>query len=101
MAQRTVDMQKMKTAAGELDKIYSSMQQQLKKLDENMASLKGIWTGEAAAAYLNAYRQNAGDIQKLATAIRSASVTLSTISNNYNKADAQAAEMIKQKMTRG
>lgn len=101
MAQSTVDMQKMKTAASELDKIYSSMQQQLKKLDENMASLKGIWTGEAAATYINSYQQSVSEIQGLATAIRSASVTLTNISTTYNKADAQAAEMIKQKMARG
>ena len=101
MAQSTVDMQKMKTAAAELEKIYSSMQTQLKKLDENMATLKGVWTGEAAATYLNSYRQNQADIQNLATAIRAASQTLTTISTTYNKADAQAAEIIKQKMARG
>lgn len=100
MAQRTVDMQKMKNAAGELDKIYSSMQQQLKKLDENMAALKGIWTGEAASTYINSYQKNVSEIKSLATAIRSASVTLTNISTTYNKADNQAAEMIKQKMTR-
>lgn len=101
MAVSTVDMQKMRTAANELDKIYSSMQAQLKKLNENVSSLRGMWSGEAAAAYINAYQQNAADIQNLATAIRSASATLSTISSTYTKADNQAAEIIKQKMARG
>ena len=73
MAQSTVDMQKMKTAAAELEKIYSAMQNQLKKLEENMQSLKGAWTGEAASAYLASYQENAADINALAQAIRSAS----------------------------
>ena len=101
MAQSTVDMQKMKSAAGELEKIYSSMQNQLKKLEEDMNVLKGMWTGDAANTYINAYKQNAADIRNLATAIHSASNTLSAISATYTKADAQAAEMIKQKMARG
>ena len=101
MAQSTVDMQKMKTASAELEKIYTSMQAQLKKLGENISSLRGLWTGEAASTYINAYQQNSQDIQNLATAIRSASVTLNTISTTYTKADAQAAEIIKQKMARG
>ena len=101
MAVSTVDMQKIKAAANELDQIYSNMQAQLKKLDENVASLRGMWSGEAAAAYLNSYQQNAADIQNLAVAIRSASASLSTISSTYTKADNQAAEMIKQKMARG
>ncbi len=101
MAQSTVDKQKMKTVAAELEKIYSSMQTQLKKLDENVASLKGIWTGEAATTYTGAYKQNAADIQNLATAVKSASTTLTTITTTYTKADAQAAEIIKQKMAKG
>ena len=101
MAQSTVDMQKMKSAAGELDKIYNSMQAQIKKLDENMTALKGIWTGDAATTYVGSYRQNQANIQNLAAAIRAASQTLTTISTTYNKADAQAAEIIKQKMARG
>ncbi len=101
MAQSTVDLQKMKTAASELERIYSSMQTQIKKLDENVQTLKGLWTGEAASAYLQAYRQNQTDIQNLAAAIKAASTTLTTVTATYGKADNQAAEIIKQKMARG
>ena len=101
MAVSTIDMQKIKVASAELEKIYASMQTQLKKLEENITTIKGQWTGDAATTYVNAYRQNSADIQALATAIKSAGVTLSTIAISYTKADSQASEIIKQKMARG
>lgn len=101
MAQSTVNLQKMKTASAELEKIHAAMQAQLKVLDENVQSLRGKWAGEAGAAYLASYQQNAADIKALAAAILSASQTLQSISATYNRADAQAAELIRQKMARG
>lgn len=98
MAQSTVDIQKMKNAASELDKIYSSIQNQLKKMEETVTSLKGMWKGEAAGSYLNTYSQHSQNFQNLANSMKSCSTTLVAIAGTYGKADAAAAEVIKQKM---
>lgn len=101
MATSTVELQKMKSAAAELEKIYTSMQTQLKKLGENVSSLKGIWSGEASTVYINGYQQNAAEINNLAQAIKSAATALTSIAANYQKADSNAAEIIKQKLAKG
>ena len=101
MAASTVNLGKMKSVAGELDKIYTSMTNNKKKLDETVASLQKVWQGEGAAAYQNAYKQNAQDFALLAEAIRSCSATLTTSANTYSKADAAAADAIKAKMAKG
>jgi WXG100 family type VII secretion target len=98
MAQSTVDIQKMKTVAGELDKIYANMMNQIKKLDEAMGNLEKLWKGEGAAAYQTAYRQNTQNFLQLCEAINNCSQTLSGIAVSYGKADNAAAEAIKAKM---
>jgi WXG100 family type VII secretion target len=98
MAQTTVDIQKMKSVAGELDKIYANTMNQLKKMDEAMANLDKLWKGEGATAYQNAYRQNTQNFLQLSEAIRSCSESLSSIANSYGKADSAAADAIKSKM---
>jgi WXG100 family type VII secretion target len=98
MAQSTVDIQKMKTVAGELDKIYANMMNQLKKMDEAMGNLEKLWKGEGAEAYQNAYRQNTQNFLQLAESINNCSQTLTSIATSYNKADNAAAEAIKSKM---
>lgn len=101
MAKNTSDLQKMKTAAGELEKIYTGMQQQINKLDENVSRLSVIWAGAAADTYINSYAAHINEIQSMGTAIRTAASTLSTIVTTYDKTDAQAAEIVKQKLARG
>jgi WXG100 family type VII secretion target len=101
MAANTVNLQKMKSVAAELDKIYISMTNTKKKLDETVASLGRVWQGEGAAAYQAAYSQNAQDFALLAEAIRSCSSTLTVSANTYSKADAAAADAIKAKMAKG
>ncbi|TCL59037.1 WXG100 family type VII secretion target [Kineothrix alysoides] len=94
----TVDLQKMKNVAGELDKIYANMMNQIKKLDEAVGNLQQLWKGEAAQAYQNAYKQNTTNFLQLAEAINSCSSSLTTIATTYNKADTAAADAIKSKM---
>ena len=101
MAKSTVDMQKMKNAASELEKIYTSMTTTKKKLDEVINSLPKMWKGEGATAYQQAYNQNSPNFVQLAEAIKGASTTLNTITTTYGKADAAAAEAIKSKMAKG
>jgi WXG100 family type VII secretion target len=101
MAASTVNLQKMKSVAAELDKIYAAMTGNKKKLDETVTSLQKVWQGEGAAAYQNAYRQNSQDFALLAEAIRSCSATLTASASTYNKADAAAADAIKAKMAKG
>ena len=101
MAQSTVDLQKMKSVASELDKIYATMTSNKKKLDELMGQLPKVWTGEGAQAYQKAYQQNAGDFARLAEAIRNCSSTLTGAAGAYSKADMAAADAIKAKMAKG
>lgn len=101
MAQSTVNLQKMKSVASELDKIYTSMTNEKKKLDELMAQLPKVWTGEGSQAYCRAYQQNARDFALLGEAIRSCSTTLTASATSYGKADMAAAEAIKSKMAKG
>jgi len=101
MAQSTVNLQKMKSVASELDKIYTAMTNNKKKLDEAVASLSKVWQGQGAQAYQKAYQENAQDFALLAEAIRGCSATLSTSANTYSKADSAAADAIKAKMAKG
>ncbi|MEA4924234.1 MAG: WXG100 family type VII secretion target [Syntrophomonadaceae bacterium] len=98
MAQSTVDIQKMRSVASELDKNYAVINVQLKKLDELMSNLQQLWKGEGAAAYQNAYLQNTQNFVKLAEAIRGASASLTTFAGTYGKADTAAADAIKSKL---
>jgi WXG100 family type VII secretion target len=101
MAQSTVNLQKMKSVASELDKIYAAMASNQQKLDELMGQLPKIWAGEGAQAYQKAYQGNARDFALLGEAIRNCSATLTTIAGSYGKADMAAAEAIKAKMAKG
>ena len=101
MAQSTVNLQKMKSVSSELEKIYTAMTNNKKKLDETIAQLPKGWQGEAAAAYQRAYQENSTYFVQLAQAIQSCSATLNTIATTYNKADMAAAEAIKSKMAKG
>lgn len=101
MAQSTVNLQKMKSVATELDKIYATMNNNKKKLDELMGQLPKVWAGEGAAAYRRAYQENSRDFALLAEAIRNCSATISSSAGTYGKADMAAAEAIKSKMAKG
>ena len=101
MSKSTVNIQKMKSVSSELDKIYSTMTGNKKKLDELVGALQKIWAGEGALAYLRAYSGNAQDFALMAEAIRGCSATLATVTNTYGKADAAAADAIKSKMAKG
>ena len=101
MAQSTVNIQKMRSVASELDKIYATMTSNKKKLDEVIAQLGKIWVGEGAQAYRKAYDENARDFVLLAEAIRNCSATLNASAGSYSKADTAAADAIRSKMAKG
>jgi len=101
MAQSTVNLQKMKSVASELDKIYAAMNNNKKKLDELMGQLPKVWAGEGAQAYRKAYQENSRDFALLAEAIRNCSATLTASAGSYSKADMAAADAIKAKMAKG
>lgn len=98
MAQSTVNLQKMKSVSAELDKIYSAMTTNKKKMDETVAAVSKAWKGDAAQAYQRSYNAHAQDFTQLAAAIKGCSTTLTTISTTYNKADMAASEAIKSKL---
>ena len=101
MAKSTVNIQKMKSVSSELDKIYSTMVNNKKKLDELMGQLPKLWVGEGSQAYQKAYQSNSRDFALLAEAIRNCSATLTSSVNSYGKADMAAADAIKAKMAKG
>ena len=96
-AKNTVNIQKMQSAATELDRIYSQMIKQIKTLDETMSSVKQVWQGEAANTYLKQYQKNEKAFESMANAIKSASETLFESSSTYGEADSTAMDIV-QKM---
>lgn len=101
MAQSTINLQKMKTVASELNQMYTAMTNNKKKLDELMVQLPKVWVGEGAQVYQNSYQQNSIEFSRLADAIRSCSTTLTASVSSYSKADLAAADAIKSKMAKG
>lgn len=99
MSKSSVNISKLKATSNELSKIYAIVQAQIKKLDESIASCKGVWQGDAANTYLNAYQTHSQNIRSLATAIQSCSSMLQAASTSYGKADAAAAEIIKSNLS--
>ncbi|MBE5860518.1 MAG: WXG100 family type VII secretion target [Butyrivibrio sp.] len=97
----TVNIQKMKSAATQLDGIHSSMLKQIKKLDETMSSIKQVWSGEAATTYLKQYEKNYNAFQSMAGAIRGASDALTENCNTYDQADMKAMDIVDKLSKRG
>ena len=100
-AKNTVNLQKMKAAAAELENIHSSMQKQMKTLDETISSVKQVWTGEAAGIYLKQYEKNQKSFQNMANAIKSASAALNQSCTTYDQADNSAMDVVQKLGTRG
>ncbi len=95
----TVNIQRMRSAVTELENIYSSMQKQIKTLDETMSNVKQVWTGDAANTYLKQYTKNLQDFNNMANAIKSASGALAESCNVYETVDNNAMDIV-QKMGR-
>ena len=93
-AKNTVNIQKMRSAASELDNIYASMQKNIKTLEETMNSVKRVWSGDAAATYLKQYDKNHDSFRKMAAAIKSASQALGESCNTYGQADNRAMDIV-------
>ncbi len=100
-AKNTVNIQKMRSAASELENIHSNMQKQIKKLDETMSSVKQVWTGDAAGTYLKQYEKNLKSFQGMAQAIRSASQALTQSCTTYDQADSSAMDVVQKLGKRG
>ena len=97
----TVNTQKMKAAASQLETIHSSMQKQIKTLDETMRSVKQVWTGDAANTYLKQYDKNLKSFQTMAKAILSASQALQESGNTYGQAEMSAVDLVQKMGRRG
>ncbi len=100
-AKNTVNIQKMRSAIGELENIHSNMQKHMKSLDETMSSVKKVWKGEAANEYLKQYQKNQKDFQNMAEAINSAVNTLAEACNVYEMTDNQAMDVVAKMGKRG
>ncbi|MCR5000397.1 MAG: WXG100 family type VII secretion target [Lachnospiraceae bacterium] len=97
----TVNVQRMRSSISELGNIQSNMQKQLKTLDETMSSLKKVWTGEAANAYLKSYQKNLKSFQDMAGAITSAIDALEDSCVAYETTDARAMDIVEKLGKRG
>lgn len=97
----TVNVQKMRSAIGELENIYANMQKQMKTLDETMTSVKKVWTGEAANKYIKAYQTNLKDFQNMAEAINSATNALADSCGAYEEVDYNAMDIVAKMGKRG
>ena len=100
-AKNTVNVQKMRSAIGELENIYSNMQKHMKSLDETMSSVKKVWKGEAANEYLKQYQKNLKDFQNMAEAVNSALNVLAEACGVYETTDAQAMDVVAKMGKRG
>ncbi|MCR4786992.1 MAG: WXG100 family type VII secretion target [Lachnospiraceae bacterium] len=96
-AKNTVNVQRMQAAATELENIYASMTKQMKTLDENISTVKRVWTGDAANTYLKQYEKNVNAFNNMAKAIKSASQALIDSCNTYDQAEGTAMDIV-QKM---
>ena len=94
----TVNVQRMRSSISELGNIQSNMQ---KQLDETMSSLKKVWTGEAANAYLKSYQKNLKSFQDMAGAITSAIDALEDSCVAYETTDARAMDIVEKLGKRG
>ncbi len=97
----TVNVQRMRSSISELGNIQANMQKQLKTLDETMSSLKKVWTGEAANAYLKSYQKNLKSFQDMAGAITSAIDALEDSCVAYETTDARAMDIVEKLGMRG
>lgn len=100
-AKNTVNIQKMQAAAGELENINSSMMKQIKKLDETIAEVRKVWSGEASTTYLKQYDKNAKSFQAMANAIKQASEALKESCSSYDHADSTAMDIVSKMGSRG
>ena len=100
-AKNTVNIQKMQSAASELERIYSQMIKQIKSLDQTMSSVKQVWTGEAATTYLKQYQKNEKAFESMANAVKSAAETLHESCSTYGQADSSAMDIVQTLGRRG
>lgn len=100
-AKNTVNAQKMKAAATQLENINATMLKQIKELDETMSAVKQAWTGEAANSYLKQYQNNEKTFRQMAEAIKSAAESLTESSDTYTKADSAAMDVVNKLGRRG
>ncbi len=97
----TVNIQRMRSAASELDNIYNNMQKQIRTLDDTMGNIKKVWAGDAAKTYLDQYDKNYRAFVSMATAVMSASNALNDSCNTYDQADNTAMDIVQKMGKRG
>lgn len=94
MAKTTVNVQRLKSVAGELDQISANISAQVKKMDEHVSSLRKVWQGEAASDYLTKYSRHSDTFKAMAKAIQDAASTLNANAAAYNQAETQTSDTI-------
>lgn len=94
MAKTTVNVQRLKSAASELEQISANINAQVRKMDEHVSSLRKAWQGEGANEYLGKYNRHSDTFKAMAKAIQDAAATLNANAAAYNQADTQTSDAI-------
>ena len=94
MAKTTVNVQKLKSTASELDQISANIGAQIKKMDEHISTLQKVWQGEAAKEHIAKYNKHSDTFKAMSKAIKDAAATLNADAAAYGQAEAQTSDAI-------
>ena len=97
----TVNVQRMRQAITELENIHSTMQKNIKSLDETISRVKQVWVGEAADTYLKQYKKNQKSFENMANAIQNAANALAESCSIYEQVDSNAMDIVQKMGRRG
>jgi ESAT-6 family protein len=91
-----VDLGLLESVVSELDGTQSRLERQLGELDRIVASLDGVWTGQAATAHRDAHRVWAGEAREMHRALSVMHQASRTAHENYTEAGATNLRMWEQ-----
>ncbi len=81
----TVNHVKLRESAAEIDRIYSSYRSYLEEAAAETQKLKGVWTGEAATAFLTSFQTVKTNCDNYLETLRLTSRALYDTADNYEQ----------------
>ncbi|MCR4618055.1 MAG: WXG100 family type VII secretion target [Lachnospiraceae bacterium] len=101
MAKQQVNAVKLKKAGSELAELSAKINQQVMKMDEDIKKVSSIWSSEAAKTYIQSYNDDVANFDELVKITSQMGATLQQISENYQKADDKAMDVIGKHLAKG
>ncbi len=80
-----VDPTKLRQAASEIDKVHGSYRTYLEQAAAESQKLKGVWTGEAATAYLTSFESIKANCETYLETLRLTSKSLYETADTYEQ----------------